>query len=53
MRLLLDSPALEVCGGNRKPILLSLSRLRERVGESAKCHISFESARPYRIHVPA
>ena len=34
MRLLLDSPALEVCGGNRKPILLSLSRLRERESDA-------------------
>ena len=43
---------LDVRGGSREPILIALSRLRERAGERDKCRISFERARPYRIHVP-
>ena len=39
---------LEVRGGNCEPILIPLSRRRER----GKCRSRFESARLYGIHVP-
>ena len=43
---------LEVRGGNRKPILIPLSRLRERAGEREKYRSRFASARLYGTHVP-
>ena len=39
-------------GGNCEPILIPLSRLRERAGEREKYRSRFESARLYGTHVP-
>ena len=47
-----DKILLEVRGGNCEPLLIPLSRPRERAGEREKYRRRFARARLYGTHVP-